>query len=163
LNKIIVLLILSILLSSCSSQSPNTKVESKHSDLSLDNAVSQGYVVAGPSGLANVDKLEAFFEDYKSNKKSRITLARYTDEGDPIYVDLDYDGENIMYTYDNSWDAFGGQDKGVRKTSCNEMGQRIGPRGEQTGIEYYLSSCKDNIGYSDVEKKEYYLLFVSDE
>ncbi|QJD88623.1 DUF4362 domain-containing protein [Cohnella herbarum] len=30
-------------------------------------------------------------------------IVRYTDEGDPIYVDLDFDGENIEYTYDNSW------------------------------------------------------------
>lgn len=150
-----------LLLSACNSQSEPTKLESSHSDLSYGEATNQGYVVAGPAGLANVAKLEAFFDDYRSKRKNSVKIARYTDEGDPIYVDLDFDGEYIGYTYDNSWDGFGGQDKGVRKTSCKEMGQRIGPRGDKTGTEYYLSSCEDNIGYSDVEKKEYFILFVS--
>ncbi|MNP36001.1 hypothetical protein D3C76_1293570 [compost metagenome] len=128
--------------------------------MSYREAQDQGYVVAGPSGLANVDKLIDFFEDYQNKKNSSITLARYTDEGDPIYVDLEFDGKEILYTYDNSWDGFGGQNTGVRNTSCSQMGKRTGLRVDSNGTEYYLTSCNDDIGYSDQEKQEYFLLFV---
>ncbi|WP_208914034.1 DUF4362 domain-containing protein [Paenibacillus uliginis] len=79
-----------------------------------------GYVVAGPPGLVNVDKLEKFYDDYLNKTSSRVALARYTDEGDPIYIDLEFNGEEILYTYDNSWDGFGGQNKGVQKTTCTK-------------------------------------------
>lgn len=150
-------MIFSIVLTSCNS---NNIVDSSHKNMSFREAKDQGYVAAGPSGLANVDRLEEFFEGYQNKKKSSITIAQYTDEGDPIYVDLKYDGKEILYTYDNSWDSFGGQNRGVQFTSCSQMGKRTGPRGDSYGTEYYLTSCKDYIGYSNQEKQEYFLLFV---
>ncbi|WP_422660609.1 DUF4362 domain-containing protein [Paenibacillus sp. EC2-1] len=130
--------------------------------MSFREAKSEGYVVTGPSGLANVDRLEEFYEDVQNKVKNRITIAHYTDEGDPIYIDLEFDGEKFIYVYDNTWDAFGGQDKGVNEATCTELGKRVGPYGNLNGTEYYLTSCKDDVGYSSPEKKEYYLLFVSD-
>lgn len=151
-------MIVSIVLSSCSLE-PKTNL-SLHSDMSSDEAKEQDFVVAGPSGVVNVDRIEKFFEDYRNKKRNKITLARYTDEGDPIYVDLDFDGEKILYAYDNTWDEFGGQDKGVRKTTCTQMGTRTGSRADRNGTEYYLTSCKDDVGYSDPVNSEYFLLFV---
>jgi len=136
--------------------------DSLHSDLSAKDAATKGYIIAGPSGVTNVSKLEKFYEDYLNKTRNSITLARYTDEGDPIYVDLELDGEEILYTYDNSWDEFGGQNKGVRKTCCTQMGIRTGPRADSNGTEYFLTSCRDDIGYSDLDKKEYFLLFIDD-
>ncbi|WMT39606.1 DUF4362 domain-containing protein [Paenibacillus sp. D2_2] len=87
---------------------PNNKpIDSLHSKLSFEKAQRQGYVVVGPPGLANMDKLEKFYEDYLNKTSSSVALARYTDEGDPIFVDLEFNGEEILYTYDNSWDGFG--------------------------------------------------------
>lgn len=131
--------------------------------MSFSEAKQQGYVVSGPSGQANVDKIETFYEDYQNKKSNNITLARYTDEGDPIYIDLTFDGDEISYSYDNTWDEFGGQNKGVRKTSCTIMGQRIDPQEDRIGTEYYLTSCSDDVGYSVIEKEEYYLLFINGE
>ncbi len=160
MKKFFFIITVSILLSSCSSESNPNLNYSLHSDMKANEAAKQGYVVVGPSGPANIDKMEKFYSDYQDKKSSSVTLARYTDEGDPIYVDLEYDGNQISYAYDNTWDAFGGQDKGVRETSCKQMGKRTGPRADRNGTEYYLTSCAEDIGYSNPDHKEYFLLFV---
>lgn len=155
----LVIIIAAVLLASCS----NKSINSIYTDMSSSEAEKQGHVVIGPSGLANLDKFEQFFEDYLNKKNSNITLTHYTDEGDPIYVDLIFDGDEISYTYDNSWDNFGGQDKGVSMTSCTVLDKRSGPHGDRVGTEYFLTSCQDDIGYSDPNNKEYFLLFIDEE
>lgn len=161
LKKSIILIVLSIVLISCSSE-PIQKNNSMHKSMTSREALENGYVVAGPSGLANVDTLEQFYEDVQNKVRNRITLAHYTDEGDPIYIDLEFDGEKVLYVRDDTWDEFGGQDKGVSETTCTLLEKRDGLYGNLNGTEYYLTSCKEDVGYSDPEKKEYYLLFVSD-
>lgn len=161
MKKIIILMLLSIVFTSCNSD-PIKENISLHKNMSFSEAKSEGYVVTGPSGLANVDRLEEFYEHVQNKIKNRITLAHYTDEGDPIYIDLEFDGEKFIYVYDSTWDAFGGQDKGVSETTCTELGKRVGLYGNLNGTEYYLTSCKEDVGYSSPENKEYYLLFVSD-
>lgn len=162
MKKIMMLMILSIVLTSCSSE-PIQENSPLHKNMTSREATAKGYVVVGPSGLANVDTLEQFYEDVQKKVKNQLTLARYTDEGDPIYINLEFDGEKVIYVHDNTWDEFGGQDKGVRETTCTLMEKRVGPYGNLNGTEYYLTSCKEDVGYSDPEKKEYNLLFVSDE
>ncbi|QHW31815.1 DUF4362 domain-containing protein [Paenibacillus rhizovicinus] len=138
-----------------------SKAASGHTDMTFKDADKAGYVVAGPGGYFNVEKLEAFYQAVQDRQKSQLSIARYTDEGDPIFVDLDFDGQSIDYVYDTSWDAFGGQDKGVRKTKCEVINKRTGAYGEDYGTTYVLSKCAADIGYSDSEKKEYHLLFIS--
>lgn len=162
MRKYLLIIALSALLVSCSSGPNNNPNDSSHSKLSFQQAQRQGYVVAGPPGLANVNKLEKFYEDYLNKTSSLVALAHYTDEGDPIFIDLEFNGEEILYTYDNSWDGFGGQNKGVQHTTCTQMNKRTGPRGERKGTEYYLNSCNDDIGYSDPVQKEYFLMFIDD-
>jgi len=164
MRKIGLLLIMLIVASACNSHPPDTAViQSVHTYLKFHDAEKQGYVVAGPAGLANIDKLVKFYEDYKDKQPSSFMMARYTDEGDPIYVDLDYDGITISYTYDNTWDGHGGQYKGVQRASCTQMDKRTGPRGERYGTEYFLASCKEDIGYSDEENEQYFILFVEED
>ncbi|GGF92713.1 DUF4362 domain-containing protein [Paenibacillus aceti] len=164
MRKYFVIIALSVMLVACNSGPNNNHkpTDSSHSKLYFLQAKKQGYVVAGPPGLANVDKLEKFYEEYLNQISSTVALAHYTDEGDPIYVDLEFNGEEILYTYDNSWDGFGGQNKGVRKTTCTQMNKRTGPRGDRNGTEYYLTSCKEDIGYSDPDREEYFLMFIDD-
>jgi hypothetical protein len=150
-------LLTTLILASCASIAPG--LVSGHSDMSVSEAEQAGYVVAGPGGVANEGKLEKFYQNFNSGSKDQLTLVHFTDEGDPIFVDLSYNGEQIGYTYDNSWDAFGGQGKGVKKTNCGVITKRTGPYGEAYGTVYVLGKCTDDIGYSDPEK-EYFLLFV---
>jgi hypothetical protein len=133
---------------------------SNHSDLTFPEAEKAGYVVSGPGGLSNIGKLEEFHQSVQNKLKGQISIAQYTVEGDPIFIDLDFNGQTIKYTYDNSWDAFGGQGKGVRTVTCEVMNKRTGSYGESNGTVYTLDQCNRDIGYSDTEKKEYFLLFV---
>src|SRR5690606_836879 len=104
-------------------------------------------------------KLETFYNHYNKNQKSQITIVHYTDEGDPVYLDLDFDGQTIKYIRDDSWDAFGGQDKGVKKTSCNILSKHTASNKNSYRTEYVLSDCISDIGFSDPEKGEYLLFF----
>jgi len=128
--------------------------------MSFREAEDAGYVAIGPAGIANVEKLDDFYERYAQGDNSRITIVHYTDEGDPIYLDLDYDGETITFVRDDSWDAFGGQDKGVKETRCSSLSVRTGEYGVTYGTQYVLGDCSSDIGYSDPEAGEYQLLFL---
>ncbi|RKP55048.1 DUF4362 domain-containing protein [Cohnella endophytica] len=157
--KIYVVAIAMILLTACNSTKPNSV--SSHSDLTISEAEKAGYVVSGPGGLSGVEKLEEFYHKFQNRIKSQLSIARYTDEGDPLFIDLDFNGESIKYTYDNSWDKFGGQEKGVKATNCEVITTRTGLYGETYGTQFLLNKCNDDIGYSDPEQKEYLLLFVT--
>jgi len=159
LRPLTIFLILAV--TACQSSSGG-KIKSAYPDLTSREAEKAGYVVAGPGGDFNIDKMEAFYTDYEAGTASKVVIVRYTDEGDPVYAGLDFDGESVAYTYDNSWDAFGGQDKGIKQTQCDTVAKQVGPYGEQEGILFTLSGCKEDIGYSDPENKSYFLLFVPD-
>src|SRR5690242_9269927 len=60
---------------------------SNHSDLTFPEAEKAGYVVSGPGGLSNIGKLEEFHQNVQKKLKSQVRIARYTDEGDPIFID----------------------------------------------------------------------------
>lgn len=66
----------------------------------------------------------------------------YTHEGDPIFYNLNYDGNKIQYTHDDSQDGFAGSGKGIKSTSCSN----IGSRNTKDGVEYYLSGCSLEVG-----------------
>jgi len=128
------------------------------------DADKDGYVVvgSGPGQQANADKLEQFYTDFQHQVSSRVRIVHFTDEGDPVYLDLNSDGQAIQFTVDNSEDQFGGQNKGKRSTVCKQMIKRTGTRGDTSGTEYDLKDCEDDIGYSDVANKEYFLYFLGD-
>lgn len=137
-----------------------TIVLSGCSRYSSQQAVEDGHVVAGPDGMFNVGKLDQFYESYLDHKEVEIRIVHYTEEGDPIYLDLISDGKNVQFSRDNSDDKHGGKKKGKKTTVCNQMLKKVGSRGDTYGVEYALKDCRDDIGYSDVANKEYFLLFV---
>ncbi|RCX23848.1 uncharacterized protein DUF4362 [Fontibacillus phaseoli] len=151
-----------ILLTSCSPVPGKSSPASSHPKLNSSEAANRGFVVAGPSGMYNVEVIKQFVDNFKKKMAGKITLARYTDEGDPIYVDLDYNGKEISYSYDNSWDEYGGGNRGISTAICSTIGERTDSLGERNGTEYYLSSCTGDAPNSYPEKKEYFLLFVEE-
>lgn len=92
--------------------------------------------------ITNRDELETFIRNVKDGKKDQVRIVRRTIEGAPIFDALDYNGEEIMYTNDDSQDAFGGPDKGVQVDTCTDLESR--ETGE--GMEYYLTGCSTEIG-----------------
>ena len=68
-------------------------------------------------------------------------MTGYTDEGDPIFKDLEYDGQVIHYSYDNSNDAYGGSEKGIQMDECSEVIKEDNVEGEDR---YIISGCTSN-------------------
>ena len=97
---------------------------------------------------SNLNKLEKFIQNVENGNEDKIRIVRKTIEGDPIFDTLDYNGENIKYTYDNSQDKFGGSDKGETNTTCADLDSEI----TEKGIKYSLIDCSSDIGkYFDFE------------
>ncbi|MGV2883574.1 DUF4362 domain-containing protein [Paenibacillus taichungensis] len=147
LKQITFLLLIASILSGCNPYSSK-------------DAERDGHVVSGPAGQANVEKLERFYIRFQSKEQDKLRIVHYTDEGDPVYLDLKSTDQSIQFSRDTSEEKFGGQDKGKKTTVCNQIVKKIGQRGEVYGTEYDLKDCSDDIGYSDLQNKEYFLLFI---
>ena len=91
---------------------------------------------------SNLDKLEKFIQNVKDGNEDKIRIVRNTTEGDPIFDTLNYNGENIKYTYDNSHDEFGGSDRGKKSATCTNLESED----TEKGSKYYLSDCSSDIG-----------------
>jgi len=74
---------------------------------SYDTALKNGEVVMGASGVANVEKLHVFIENTKRGQAVQIRITAYSKEGSPIIFDLEFDGEIIKCTSDNTRDRYG--------------------------------------------------------
>lgn len=107
-----------------------------------EEAIKNGDVVNIHGEISNLEKFESFIDNVGAKKKDNIRITIYTTEGDPIFFNLQYDGKNIQYTFDNSQDGFAGEDKGKQSTTCS----KIEKKGADTGVEYYLSGCSSDVG-----------------
>lgn len=116
------LLILSVLLLAgvwgCSDNKVNSVPKSE--PYTSEKAISRGDIVSFEK-VYNLDKFEQFITNLSSKKADNIRVTSYTDEGDPIFKDLKFDGNVISYSYDTSNDAFGGSNTGVRTDTCSEV------------------------------------------
>jgi hypothetical protein len=121
------------------------------SSYSTSDAIAKGDITVTPSEVHNLERFEQFLQSISKQQEDKIRVTSFTIEGDPIFQDLHYDGDNIQYSYDNTNDAFGGQDKGIKTEICTA----ITSKGKMQGkTEYYIAGCEDNF--------DYYLLGVSD-
>jgi hypothetical protein len=109
-----------------------------------EEAIENGDVVNLHGEISNLDNFENFIESVESGIKDEIRVTNYTTEGDPIFYNLNYDGNKIHYTFDNSQDGYAGSGKGVKSTSCSN----IETRNNDEGVEYYLSGCSSEVGNS---------------
>lgn len=149
--KKINILILSVLLLVGIWGCTNNKVNSlpKSEPYTVDEAIKKGDVVSTDK-VYNLDKFERFLLNLSTQKADHIRVTSYTDEGDPIFKDLKYDGSVIRYSYDTSNDAFGGSNTGVRTDACSTVEHKENDQGE---IVYAISGCENNAPEID-----YYLL-----
>lgn len=120
--------------------------------LSACNSVKDSDIVFKQDAITNnLDKLEGFIVNVENGKEDKIRIVRRTIEGDPIFDTLDYNGENIKYTYDNSQDKFGGSDKGTESGTCENLESEK----SEMGFKYYLTKCSSETGkYFDFEIPE---------
>ena len=114
-------------------------------------AIKRGDITFSPKGVHNLDRFEQFLNNVSAKKEDTVRVTSYTIEGDPIFEDLQYDGEKIQYSYDNSNDAFGGEDKGIDSDVCTEITSKVNERGRE---EYYITGCSKNTDYVLLEIPE---------
>lgn len=118
----------------CSGKNDPAKTASQA--YSSQEAIKRGDVVY-LSEVYNWDVFERFMANLSNNQPDRIRVTGYTDEGDPIFKDLVFDGKTIDYTYDDSNDAFGGPNKGVRTNTCST----VTSEDSQGEVRYSISDC----------------------
>lgn len=100
-------------------------------------AIKRGDVVY-QSEVINLERFEQFLSNLSKNKDDKIRVTGYTDEGDPIFQDLQFDGQVIQYRYDNSYDEFAGNDRGIEMDVCKEIIEKEHIQGE---VDYLVSGC----------------------
>ncbi|MFD0698024.1 DUF4362 domain-containing protein [Paenibacillus sp. GCM10027628] len=147
MRRILLIILSMLLLSSCNTYDSNKAKEN-------------GDIIPGHPGPVNLDKIDIFIKDFETQKESKIRITSYTEEGDPIISDLNFNGKEIEYIFDNSRDKHGGKQKGKYDTTCKSIEKKNVTRGDSArGVEYILTNCKEIIGIHYSEKQEIYLMF----
>lgn len=113
---------------------------SKNKGYGSEEAIKRGDVVY-QNKVVNIERFEQFLINVSNKKEDIIRVTGYTDEGDPIFKDLQYDGKVIHFTYDNSNDKFAGSDKGVETNVCEKIIEKEFLQGK---IDYYVGGCTKN-------------------
>jgi hypothetical protein len=103
-----------------------------------EKAIKKGDVVY-LNEVFNIEKFNKFLVNLSNNKKDSIRITAYTDEGDPTFKDLKYDGTEIKYSYDDSNDKFGGNKKGLKRDVCSKISEEENLEGN---IDYILGGCE---------------------
>ncbi|PWV88436.1 uncharacterized protein DUF4362 [Paenibacillus cellulosilyticus] len=110
-----------------------------------EQAAANGDVVNVHGKLYNLDKWKLFLANLDVGVPDQVRITQYTDEGDPIFYELVYDGaEVIRYTYDNSRDKFG-KDEGRPSTICRGIELE---EDKERGSYYLLTGCENDTGTS---------------
>lgn len=145
--RFILLIIFFVLLSACRYTSEEAK--------------SNGDLVVGPGGNYQYEKINQFLNHIDQQKSAQLRITSYTDEGDPIISDFNFDGKKIQYSYDNSRDKFGGRNKGKSTTTCEKIEKKEVNRADLAkGIQYVLTGCQKVIGTHESGSNEIHILFV---
>jgi len=114
---------------------------SKSGAYGSEEAIKRGDVVY-QNEVVNLERFEQFLINLSNKKEDTIRVTGYTHEGDPVFQDLQFVGEVIHYTYDNSNDEYAGKDKGKETDVCKEVIEKENIQGE---IEYLISGCSKNL------------------
>lgn len=85
--------------------------------------------------ITNLERFMKFVENVNQGKEDKIRVVRYTDEGDAMLHDLEYNGEIITSTIDTTRDEFG--DGSTITTSCKS----IDVKETDERKDYTLSGC----------------------
>ncbi len=127
-----------------------TKGYSQHKSYNSDEAIKKGDVVV-TLGVQNFERFQEFTRNVENGIQSKVRIASYTIEGDPIFIDLEYDGKYIFYTNDYSNEEFG--TKEIIKDQCTKIDKKVNERNE---YDYLISGCSNKASYPlfSIEKRQ---------
>lgn len=74
---------------------------------SIKEVLEYGDIINIHGSILNDEKLDVFLENINNKIEDQIKIVQYTIEGDPIIVEVIYDGKELTYIYDNTRDNFG--------------------------------------------------------
>ncbi|HEK9101299.1 DUF4362 domain-containing protein [Bacillus pfraonensis] len=100
-------------------------------------------VIAKGHEISNLHKFEKFVTNVEKGDRDKIRIVNYTDEGDPIFQTLEYDGKAISYSLDSSYDKFAGKDERIYSDTCKKVIKDI-----REDIRYTLHDCKKEIDHN---------------
>lgn len=115
-----------------------------------EEAIKRGDVVSLNDGVYNLDIFKDFLKSVSNHNKSSVRITHFTIEGDPIYIDLEFDGEKFKYRKDQLNDKNIGDNSEVNNDSCKDMEKK--EEGEK--VLFSLSGC------DSVSNKTYPLISV---
>jgi hypothetical protein len=118
----------------CSKENKPTLRESNYT---TEMAINNGDAVNIHGKKYNVEKLDNFIKNVEADNKDKIRITTYTVEGDPIITNLEYDGNNIIYTHDTTRDNFGQMKIEKKKFEKSSI--------YKSGSKYYLKDSPSDI------------------
>jgi hypothetical protein len=139
LNKLIITsLILPLFVFGCSSSNGVQQNQGGQEKVSRTPANSK--ILADQGSTLNVDSTENFFNNFNRGQKVKFQVTKTTDEGDPIFHSVEFDGRTIKYTIDNTKDKFAGNGGGITTSEF----LKIIKENDQNKTTYYLIDTTGN-------------------
>ncbi|MCA0972219.1 DUF4362 domain-containing protein [Halobacillus litoralis] len=136
MRHVLVSSIFILLLVGCNQTGVSTFVDNPEKPYPSEEAIENGDVVVNLDGeTVHFDRFESFVKSVRNGKEDEVRVTKYTIEGDPIFYNLQFNGEKIMYTLDNTEDGYAGSGKGQRTTSCSGLRFSETEKGERYGLE----------------------------
>ncbi|MGP4069580.1 DUF4362 domain-containing protein [Halobacillus sp. B29] len=114
-------------------QEPDSK-EEKGTEDSADMNKEEPEDKAVEKQVEIIEELDAFIQNVQQGIVDEVHIVRRTTEGDPIFIDLSFNGEDINYKHDNRRDKLGnGQ---ITTKTCQSIDKE-----EQEGTLAYQLTC----------------------
>lgn len=124
-----------------------TQYDSQSQSYTSKEAIKKEDVVQTGNTVYNFERFKQFLKNYHNKKSDQMRVTGYTLEGDPIFIDLTVDGENIHYSYDNSNDKYGSKE--IVKDVCHKIVQK---KNGQRKMEYLVTDCSKINSYSVISR-----------
>lgn len=136
--NIIFVLFVSFLIAGCQN-TENSTIKNLEQNNIPDYTPASEDVIDMHGEIENKERFQEFLNNVENSKKDGIRVVRYTEEGDPMLHDLEYDGEVIKSTTDTRRDKFG--EGSIISTTCTTI--EVVETTERT--DYILEGCEDTI------------------
>lgn len=89
--------------------------------------------------IDGLERMQMFYENAQNGIPSDLRIVHYTFEGDPIVVNLKYNGDTLEVIHDSSHDKFGSGE--ITTYTCRGLLEEVNP----TNTAYIAVGCSDGL------------------
>lgn len=109
-------------------------------------AIANGDVVSIHGKITNLNKLDDFMSKIYNGEKDSVRITTYTNEGDAIITDLNFDGKIIECNFDTRRDKFSSEnDRKIMKYKFTKFNKEI-----QNDMDVYFLTDDNNSSRRDI-------------